>query len=174
MAYAADTGTTLIATQSYTEQFGKNIIAGFSYYADSSQPKITTITGIIQDIRLKSFNDQQRPLAIFLHRSDNMNYIWIKVNTNNANATMELIKKTYASVEPGVEFNGSYVNENIDRMYHGEQIMANLFSVDAGIAIILSCMVFWHCIHCYSSARTRNWCTQSVRCISKRYRCIGE
>jgi putative ABC transport system permease protein len=139
MDYAADTGTTLIATQSYAEQFGKNTSAGFSYYADSSQPKIT-IAGIIPDIRLKSFNDQQRPLAIFLNRSNNMNYVWIKVNTNNPVVTMDLIKKTYASVEPGIEFNGSYVNENIDRMYHGEQVMANLFSVAAGIAIILSCM----------------------------------
>jgi ABC-type antimicrobial peptide transport system permease subunit len=137
--YAADTGTTLIATQSYADQFGKNTMAGFSYYADSSQPKIT-IAGIIPDIRLKSFNDQQRPLAIFLNHSNNMNYVWIKVNTNNPVITMDLIKKTYASVEPGVEFNGSYVNENIDRMYRGEQVMANLFSVAAGIAIILSCM----------------------------------
>ena len=69
-----------------------------------------------------------------------MSYVWIKVNTNNPAATMNLIKKTYATVEPGVEFNGSYVNENIDRMYHDEQLMANLFSVAAGIAIILSCM----------------------------------
>ncbi len=139
MDYAADTGTTLIATQSYADQFGKNTIAGFSYYADSSQPKIK-IAGVIPDIRLKSFNEQQKPLAIFLNRSKYMNYVWIKVNTSNLVATMDLIKKTYASVDPGVEFNGSYVNENIDRMYHGEQVMANLFSVAAAIAIILSCM----------------------------------
>jgi ABC-type antimicrobial peptide transport system permease subunit len=53
---------------------------------------------------------------------------------------MDLIKKTYASVEPGVEFNGSYVNENIDRLYAEERTMANMFSVAATIAIILSCM----------------------------------
>ena len=69
-----------------------------------------------------------------------MNYVWIRVNTNNPATTMELIKKTYASVEPGVEFNGSYVNENIERMYREEQMMTNLFSIAAGIAIILSCM----------------------------------
>jgi ABC-type antimicrobial peptide transport system permease subunit len=55
-------------------------------------------------------------------------------------ATMETIKKVYASVEPGAEFKGSYVNENVDRMYKDERIMANLFSVAAIIAIILSCM----------------------------------
>lgn len=139
MDYAYDTGTTLIATESYAEQFGKNTTAGFSYYADSTQPKLT-IAGIIPDIRLKSFNEQQKPLAIFLSKSRDMTYAWIKVNTQNPVATMNLIKKTYASVEPGVEFNGSYVNENIDRMYRSEQLMADLFTAAAGIAIILSCM----------------------------------
>lgn len=57
MEYAADTGTTLIATQSYAEQFGKDTKAGFSYLADSSQPRIT-IAAVIPDIRLKSFNEQ--------------------------------------------------------------------------------------------------------------------
>jgi len=134
-----DTTTTIIATQSYAEQFGKKTLAGFSYYADSTQPKIT-IAAIVPDIRLKSFNDQQRPLAIFLNRDNSMNYVWIRVNTNNPATTMDLIKKTYASVEPGVEFNGSYVTENIERMYSEEQSMANIFTIAAGIAIILSCM----------------------------------
>jgi len=53
---------------------------------------------------------------------------------------MNMIKKVYATVEPGVEFKGSYVNENIDRLYKEEQMMANLFSIAAAIAIILSCM----------------------------------
>lgn len=139
MDYAADTGTTLIATKSYAEQFGKNTTAGFSYFNDSAEPRIT-IAAIIPDIRLKSFNDIQKPLAIFLTKSERLNYIWIRVRTGNLSATMDLVKKTYASVEPGVEFNGSYVNENIDRMYSEERMIANLFSVAAIIAIILSCM----------------------------------
>lgn len=141
MDYAADTGAAIIASQSYADQFGKNINAGFSYYDDddSSKEKIT-IAGIIPDIRLQSFNNQQKPMVIFLNRNGSMGYVWVKVKTNNPRATMELIKKTYASVEPGVEFNGTYVNENIERMYEGEQTMANLFSIAACIAIILSCM----------------------------------
>ncbi|MBS1745542.1 MAG: ABC transporter permease [Bacteroidetes bacterium] len=139
MDYAADTGSMIIATKSYAGQFGKNTTAGFSYFGDSTEPKIT-IAAIIPDIRLKSFNDIQKPLAIFLTKNERLDYIWIRVRTGNLTATMDIIKKTYASVEPGVEFNGSYVNENIDRLYSEERMMANLFSVAAIIAIILSCM----------------------------------
>ncbi len=139
MDYASDTSTLLIATQSYAEQFGKGTIAGFSFIEDSTQPRIT-IAGVIPDMRIKSFNEQQKPLAIYLNNSNSLNYVWVRVSTANAAATMDLVRKTYAGIEPGVEFNGTYVNENIERMYQSEQLMSTLFSIAAFIAIILSCM----------------------------------
>ncbi|MEO8710566.1 MAG: FtsX-like permease family protein, partial [Parafilimonas sp.] len=138
-AYPGDTNNAIIATESYVKQFGEKNVAGFSYYADSSQPKIT-IVGIIPDFQLQSVTDKQRPLVINLSSDKNLDYVWVKVNTANPVVTMNMIKKVYADVEPGVEFKGSYVNENIDRLYKDEQMMANLFSIAAAIAIILSCM----------------------------------
>jgi ABC-type antimicrobial peptide transport system permease subunit len=129
----------VIVTESYAAQFGEKNIAGFSFYMDSSQPKLH-IVGVIPDVRIKSINQNQRPLVIQLSNAKTLDYAWIKVNTNNPMATMEMIKKVYAAVEPGAEFKGCYINENVDRMYKDERIMANLFSVAAIIAIILSCM----------------------------------
>ena len=137
--YAADTSTQIIATKSYADEFGKKTIAGFSYYGDSAEPAIT-IVGIIPDIQIKSLTDQQRPVLINLGQNRRMSYAWIKVTTANPAVTMDMIKKKYAQAEPGVEFQGSYVNENIDRLYKEEKVMANMFSVAAAIAIILSCM----------------------------------
>ncbi len=138
-AYAADTSTRAIATQSFADQFGKNTEAGFSYYADSTEPKIN-IVGIIPDIQVKSLSDRQRPVIIFFNKQDLMNYALVKVNTRNPAATMDMIKKVYAGIEPGAEFKGSYVNENIDRLYKDEKMMADLFTIAAAIAILLSCM----------------------------------
>lgn len=137
--YPGDTGTAVIATESYAAQFGEKDIAGFSYYPDSSGPKIT-IAGIIPDFRLQSVTSKQNPLVIYLSSDKNLSYVWIKVSTANPVITMDMIKKVYATVEPGVEFKGSYVNENVDRLYKDEKMMANLFSIAACIAIILSCM----------------------------------
>ncbi len=139
MEYAADTGVQAIATKSYADEFGKGSIAGFSYYADSTQPPIQ-FAGVIPDIRVKSLTDQQRPVVIFLSRDKSMNYALVRVNTTNPAATMDMIKNVYAQIEPGVEFQGSYVNENIDRLYREEKVMANLFTIAAAIAIVLSCM----------------------------------
>jgi ABC-type antimicrobial peptide transport system permease subunit len=139
MEYAGDTTTQVIATESYAAQFGEKNIAGFSYYPDSSEPKIKMV-GVIPDIQIKSLTDKQRPIVIYMSQDKSMDYAWIKVTTANPVATMNMIKKVYAGIEPGVEFKGSYVNENIDRLYKDEKMMANLFTVAAVIAIILSCM----------------------------------
>ena len=139
MDYAADTSEQIIATKSYADEFGKESVAGFSYYADSTQPPIK-IVAVIPDIQIKSLTDRQRPVMISLSHGNRMNYAWIKVNTGNPAATMQMIQKTYAQVEPGVEFEGSYVDKNIDRLYREEKTMANLFSIAAVIAIVLSCM----------------------------------
>lgn len=140
--YAADTSSlSVIATESYIAQFGEKNVAGFSFYmdGDSSNPKMHVV-GIIPDFRIKSINQQQRPLIIHLNNDKTIDYAWVRVNTGNPMVTMDLVKKAYAQAEPGAEFKGSYVNENVDRMYKDERIMANLFSSAAIIAIILSCM----------------------------------
>jgi ABC-type antimicrobial peptide transport system permease subunit len=139
MEYARDTSLQAIATNSYAQQFGEKDVAGFSYYADSSEPKIH-IVGVIPDIQIQSLSDKQRPIVIFLNHSNNMNYALLKVTTGNPFTTMNMVKKVYAGIEPGVEFEGSYVNENITRLYQDEKTMAKLFTVATAIAIILSCM----------------------------------
>ncbi len=139
MQYAGDTSNSVIVTESYAAQFGEKNIAGFSYYTDSSLPQLH-VAAVIPDFQITSVDKKQRPLVIQLTSYKNLSYAWIKVNTGNPLATMNIIKNVYATVEPGVEFKGSYVNENIDRLYKDEQMMANLFSVAAVIAIILSCM----------------------------------
>lgn len=138
--YVTDTSTLqVIATESYIAQFGEKNVAGFSYYIDSSGPKMQVV-GVIPDFRIKSINQQQRPLMIQLSNDKTIDYAWVRVNTGNAMATMDLVKKAYEQAEPGAEFKGSYVNENVDRLYKDERLTANLFSSAAIIAIILSCM----------------------------------
>jgi putative ABC transport system permease protein len=53
---------------------------------------------------------------------------------------MDLVKRVYAQVEPGVEFKGTYVDENIERWYESERMLSRMFSIAALVAIVLSCM----------------------------------
>jgi ABC-type antimicrobial peptide transport system permease subunit len=138
-AYVADSMNSVIVTESMARQLGEKDVVGLTFYADSSEPQ-WTVVGVIPDFHLYSMYEETSPLTISMNNNKSMGYLLIRVNSQNPAATMELIKNTYAVVAPGVEFKGSYVDENIERWYKNEGRLSQMFSVASLVAIILSCM----------------------------------
>lgn len=136
-AYTGDSSTNVIVTESMARQLSDKSVIGTSFMPDSSQPKLTVI-GVIPDFHLYSMHEKSESLTITA--SGRLSYILIKVNTPNTITTMNLVKDTYAKAEPGVEFKGSYVNENVERWYETEAMLSKMFSIAAVVAIVLSCM----------------------------------
>lgn len=138
-AYAADTTNAVIITESLARQMGEKNALGLSFFADSSRPK-WNVVGVIPDFNLYSMYQKSEPLTICMNSSSFLTYVLVRVNTQNPAAAMGIIKNAYAQAEPGEEFRGSYVTENIDRWYTNEKRLSNMFSIAAIVAIILSCM----------------------------------
>lgn len=137
--YAGDSSEAVIVTESMAKQLSDGNALGLEVLHDSTQPR-WNVVGVIPDFHLYSLHQKAGALTLALTRSNDLSYILIRVATQNARATMDLIKATYAAVEPGVEFRGSYVDENIERWYEKERMLSRMFSIAAGIAILLSCM----------------------------------
>lgn len=137
--YISDSSNAVIVTESMASQFNEKSVLGLTFYSDSSRPP-QRIIGVIPDFHLYSMHERAEPLTITLNKNEGLSYALIKIKTANPVATMDLIKRTYADLEPGVLFKGSFVDENIQRWYKEEKEMGRMFSVSAGIAVILSCM----------------------------------
>jgi putative ABC transport system permease protein len=102
-------------------------------------------------------HEAKEPMTIRVTKGKGMSYALVRVNTSNPAATMDLIKNVYAEVEPGKEFKGSFVNENVDRWYENEKRLSKMFSIAAIVAIVLSLYgIVWHYIDRYRTARKRN------------------
>ncbi|MEI9908420.1 MAG: ABC transporter permease [Bacteroidota bacterium] len=138
-AHVADSMNAVIVTESMASQLAEKDVVGLSFYSDSSKPKWNVI-GVIPDFHLYSMYEKSEPLTISMKSDASISYALIRVNTQNPAATLNMIKQVYAQAEPGVEFKGSYVNENIDRWYANEERLSNMFSIASLVAIILSCM----------------------------------
>ncbi|WP_166670733.1 ABC transporter permease [Olivibacter sp. XZL3] len=138
--FVSDSVDAVIITESMAQQLGGNQFIGRKINTDSTGRYGWHIIGVIPDFHLYSMHEPTKPLTIALDNTAPIEYILVKVNTQNPLATMEQLKKVYAGLEPDAEFKGSYVDENIDRWYKKEKRLAALFSVSAGIAILLSCM----------------------------------
>lgn len=137
--YASDTANNVIITESMAAQLGVKDPVGVSFVADSAEAP-WTVVGVISDFQLYSMYNKREPLTIRMDPADPVNYLLVRVVTQNPSATMDLVKKAYREAEPGGDFNGSYVNENVDRWYRSEQQLAKMFMAAAAVAIILSCM----------------------------------
>jgi putative ABC transport system permease protein len=136
--YVTDSSHAVIVTESMAKQLSDKSVIGLSFLSDSSQPK-WNIIGVIPDFHLYSMHEKAQPLMI-INSNGQLDYILVRVNTQNAIATMNLVKAAYAQAEPNTEFKGSYVNENVERWYADEQTLAKMFSIAALVAIALSCM----------------------------------
>ncbi|MGC4101689.1 ABC transporter permease [Ferruginibacter sp.] len=138
-SYVADTTNSVIVTESMAKQLGEKDVVGLSFYADSSSPK-WTIVGVIPDFHLYSMYEKAEPLTISMTSTSPVSYVLVRVNTQNPTTTMDVVKKAFAEVQPGEEFKGSYVTENIDRWYTNEKRLSDMFSIASFVAIVLSCM----------------------------------
>jgi ABC-type antimicrobial peptide transport system permease subunit len=136
---AADTLTSVLYSESMAKQFGEKQLAGQQMLIDSAGPR-WNVVGIFPDFHLYSLHEEIEPLTLILNKKADVNYCFIKTTPQNVIATMEAIKKEMAALEPGVEFKGSFLDDNIKSWYEQERMMSILFSLAAGIAVVLSCL----------------------------------
>jgi putative ABC transport system permease protein len=137
--FGTDTLYNVIVSESVAKQFNEKELIGQQILVDSASPR-WNIIGIFPDFHLYSMHEEIEPLTLTMTRSAGLNYCFIKVSSQNALQTMETIKSEMALLEPGKEFKGSFVDENVRNWYQQERLMSILFSIAAGIAITLSCM----------------------------------
>ena len=139
--YVADTAggiVSVVITESVAKQLGIKE-AGFSFYQDTSAPK-WKIVGIIPDFHLYSMNEEIAPLSFMIESKNPLDYILVKVQTNNPLQTMKLVQSAFKEIEPDNSFNASYLTDNTRRWYEKEQRLATTFFTAAFIAILLSCL----------------------------------
>jgi ABC-type antimicrobial peptide transport system permease subunit len=138
-SYGTDTSYNVIVSESVAKQFGEKELIGQQILVDSAAPSWHVI-GIFLDFHLYSLHEEIAPLTLIMDKSGSLNYCFIKTSSQNMLGAMEAVKKEMALLEPGQEFTGSFLNENINKWYEQERMMSILFSIAAAISIVLSCM----------------------------------
>lgn len=138
-SFATDTVTSVIVTQSMASQFGVKDPVGLSFVADSALPP-SVIIGVIPDFHLYSLHEKTEPLMIDMSSAGRIDYVFIKIKTEEPLQLMETVKAIYKDLEPGREFRGTFMDENTERWYSKEKNLSRLLGVASLIAIVLSCL----------------------------------
>jgi len=98
------------------------------------------IVGVIKDYNFQQLDRNIAPLTLFAHTDQKLRNAYIKVASNNLENSYEMVQKAWAEIEPNAEFQGSFLNENIERTLRNERTMTTMVGSGSILAIVLSCI----------------------------------
>lgn len=96
------------------------------------------IVGVIEDYHYVSLKDPIGPLVI--SPGSDRRLALIKLKTSNLHATINNIKKAYASAAPSYPFEYNFLDDRFDRLYKTESRQQSVLSIFSIIAIFIACL----------------------------------
>ncbi|WP_160714565.1 ABC transporter permease [Chitinophaga solisilvae] len=98
------------------------------------------VIGVVKDYHFESLRKKVDALMMMIKSPENLSYIFVKVNTPNATASLKKIEGIWQGLNPLARNNASFLDENANRMYKQEQRFSKIFLSGALLAILISCM----------------------------------
>lgn len=97
------------------------------------------VVGVVKDFNFSSLHDPIGPLLIFLGRDFSRTYM-VRIAGNDIKGTLGRLEMIWKQRVPGRPFNYHFLDEDYNKLYQAEQRTSVLFSVAAGLAIVLACL----------------------------------
>lgn len=99
------------------------------------------VIGVLADFNLESFDKQIEPLVIqFLNDFNFKDYIAIRIQSNDLNATIEAVKSAWVEFEPNVPMVYSFLDQDFDRLFKSEEQLSKIFTAFTALAIFIACL----------------------------------
>jgi putative ABC transport system permease protein len=104
-----------------------------------------TITGVVKDFNFMSLRDQVTPLVIqsnetFPQNNPGQAYFAARIKAGQIPAAIRSIEAKWKQIAPDQAFKYSFLNEDLKQLYLAEQQAGELFSVFAGLALVVACI----------------------------------
>lgn len=133
----ADSGVVIINEKMALQLGEKDPIGKELTWGDEHPVKIV---GVVKDFNFKSLHQDIEPLTMQLIPSLQASYIFIKVQPADLPGSMAMIEKVWKEINPQGTFQGTFLDDNTNRMYRTESRLASIIISSAVLAIIISCM----------------------------------
>jgi putative ABC transport system permease protein len=105
---------------------------------DPKQTKSWTVIGVVENFHFSTMREGIASLGLFLEKSDG--FVSFRINAGNPQEIIRSIEKVWKSLAPDQPFQYSFLDEDFGKMYAAEQRLGKIFTVFAGLAIIIACL----------------------------------
>jgi len=97
------------------------------------------VVGVVKDFNFSSLHNPIGPLLMMLNRDLSRNYL-VRISGNDMKGTISTLGTLWKERVPERPFNYHFLDEDYNKLYLAEQRNSLLFSVAAGLAIVLACL----------------------------------
>ncbi|MEZ5038550.1 MAG: ABC transporter permease [Saprospiraceae bacterium] len=98
------------------------------------------IVGVVEDFHFSSLHQKIGYYAFHNRNSEWLQYLLVKLKTQQLSETMQHIKNTFEKVTPTTALEYTFLDESLDRLYRTEQRLAKVVFIFAGLAILIACL----------------------------------
>jgi putative ABC transport system permease protein len=137
--YATDT-LSVVINESMAKLLGEANPVGTFINLNGDSTTKQQIVGVIKDYNFQSFRRKIEPITFMMDNNWSFNNAYVKVAPQNINASFDIVKTAWESIDPNNKFQGSFLNENLDRVYNREKTLSTLVTYGSITAIAISCL----------------------------------
>lgn len=97
-----------------------------------------TVIGVLEDFNYESLRENIGAVGLFLQRSRGL--ISFRFKAQDTQDVIKSLQETWQKIAPGMPFAYSFLDQDFESMYSAEQRLGRIFTVFAGLAIIIACL----------------------------------
>jgi ABC-type antimicrobial peptide transport system permease subunit len=97
-----------------------------------------TIIGVIKDFNFKPVQQPIEPLVMPFNRENGI--VLVRTQPGNTTATINALKQISEQLNPAYPFQFDFLDQDLTKLYRGEQKMGNIFNLFAILGIFISCL----------------------------------
>src|SRR5690348_5098715 len=97
-----------------------------------------TVVGLVKDFHFESLH-REVPPTIFIYSTD-VYWEYVRINAKNIPATLQHVKTVYSKFVTNRDFQYTFLKDDVERQYVGEQKFTQVFTLFTILAIVVACL----------------------------------
>jgi putative ABC transport system permease protein len=139
-----DTVSSIIVNEAMLRDF--NLTTGNAIGQQLTEKQFDTlkvprvIIGVIRDFNYSSLNEKVRPQIFIQPASLHIRSLFLRIKSGEPSRALSSIEAAWKQLTPGLPFQYSFLDENIDRFYKAEARWSKIVGAAGFISIFLACL----------------------------------
>lgn len=140
-----DTVSSVIVNQALVNEFGMTIDQALGKELKEGRgpgaPALSRIIiGVVRDFNFEPLTVKVRPQLFSYPSAARPSKLFVRIQPGNPAAALDLLQKEWAVICPGMPFNYSFLDENLNRFYASETRLGGILAWAGGVSIFLACL----------------------------------